>query len=113
MIRPSESALRDLMAIRKRVLAKTITTLAEAASVQIGEGAFSREGLWFLRSRIQRIARQMVRKDFDFRVNFDGPGGILSVEVQPHDGHSCQPWKGPTLDEKGSTQSVLTKGTTS
>ena len=83
MIRPSEPAIRDLMAIRRRLLARAILSLIKSAPAHPDDGVFPCETLWLLRPKIQKIAGRMARCGFDFRVICHRSEEALSVEVHP------------------------------
>jgi hypothetical protein len=81
MIRPGESAIRDLMAIRRRLLARAILDLVEGAPAHPEDGGFPCEMLWLLRPELQKIAGRMARHSLDFRVTWNQEDKVVRAEV--------------------------------
>jgi hypothetical protein len=80
LLRPSASALRDLAAIRRRLLARDIEALGNGPGSKLGERPLT-EGLWILRPHIQSFAARMIAHDFDFEAHPGASGGAWEVVV--------------------------------
>ena len=86
MIRPGEPATRDLEIIRRRLLARAITALADRGQDLAARSGFPYEILWLLKPGMGDIAGRLVRHGLDFRAAFKVEDKTFRVEVHPWDG---------------------------